>query len=98
MALLKNLDRDVMVVTSTYIIKGCMPILYVSNDDDEEGGSIWQFHCDNGDYDMEKMKLVKLDTVLKIDNDLVNLELNLGEEVKRASIKSDWIKVKNTLS
>ena len=94
MASLDNLDKDIMVVTSTYVVNENMPILYISNDDDEEGGSTWQFHCDNGDYDMGKMLLVKLDTILKIDNGLSNFQLNIGEEARRVSAMSDWIKNK----
>ncbi|WP_420322113.1 hypothetical protein [Flagellimonas sp.] len=97
MALLKELDENITVVTSTYVVNEAMPILYVSNDNDDEGGSIWQFHCGNGDYDMKKMLLVKLGTVLKIDSGLVNLELGIGEEAKRESTSSNWIKTKQVL-
>ncbi len=91
MASLSNLDKDIMVVTSTYVMNEGMPILYMSHDDDEEGGSIWQFHCDNGDYDMEKMLLVKLGSILKLDTKLFKIELEIGQEARRTSDLSDWI-------
>jgi hypothetical protein len=90
MALLKELNRNTMVVTSTYIVNDGMHILYVSNDDDEEGGSIWQFHCGNGDYSMERMLLVKLDTLLNLDSELINLELEIGQEATRENKTAFW--------
>lgn len=91
MASLKDLDRNTMVVTSTYVMNDGLPILYVSNDFDEDGGSTWQFHCDNGDYNMEKMLLVRFENILKKDKGLLTIKLEIGEEAKRKSIKSDWI-------
>lgn len=91
MTLLSTLDRNVMVVTSTYVVQEKMPVLYISNDDDEEGGSVWQFHCDNGDFSMEKMLLVRLNTILDIDPGLTKIGLAVGEEAKRENIHSKWI-------
>lgn len=88
---LNNLDRNIMVVTSTYVMQEGMPILYVSNDDDGEGGLVWQFHCDNGDYRMEKMLLVRLETVLNIDPGLFKICLDVGEEARREDVDSEWI-------
>lgn len=90
MASLKELSRSTMVVTSTYIVKDGMPILSVSNEDDEEGGSMWQFHCGNGDYNMERMLLVKLDTLLNLDSELINLELKQGQEAIRENKSAFW--------
>lgn len=70
--------------------KDKMEILYVSNDFDEEGGSILQLHCGNGDYDMSKMQLVRLETIFKIDNTLSSLCLEVGEEAVRESVSSEW--------
>ena len=50
---------ETMVVTSSYVTQYGMPVLEVSHEDDEEGGSLWQFHAGNGDYDMSKMQLVR---------------------------------------
>ena len=91
MAPLKDLDKKIMVVTSTYVINDNMPVLNVSNEDDEEGGSILQFHCGNGDYDMKKMLLVKLGTILNIDSTLANLNLSIGQEAHRRSGNDEWI-------
>jgi hypothetical protein len=79
-----------MVVTSTYIVNDGMPILYVSNEDDEEEGVIWQFHCGNGDYNMERMLLVKLETILNLDSELINLDLKIGQEAFRENKKAFW--------
>lgn len=91
MVLLSSLDKTIMVVTSTYVMQEGMPVLYVSNDDDGENGSIWQFHCDNGDYHMEKMLLVRLDTLLDIDPKLSEIRLEIGEEARREDVDSPWI-------
>lgn len=91
MVSIKDLDKNTMVVTSTYVMYENLPILYVSNDYDEEGSSVWQFHCDNGDYNMGIMLLVSLGNILKMDNSLSTLKLEIGEEARRKSNKSDWI-------
>ncbi|MFN7675096.1 hypothetical protein [Flavobacterium sp.] len=90
MASLKELNENTMVVTSTYIVNDGMPILYVSNEDDEEEGVIWQFHCGNGDYNMERMLLVKLETILNLDSELINLDLKIGQEAFRENKKAFW--------
>ncbi len=92
MASLEQIDLDIMVVTSTYVMIDNMPILYVSRDSDDEGGDTWQFHCGNGDYNMDKMLLVRLENILKKDNTLINIDLKIGEQIERASVSSKWIK------
>jgi hypothetical protein len=80
-------------VTSIYVVVDRCPVLYVSNDDDEEGGSTWQFHCGNGDFSMDKILLVKLDIILNLDKELADLELELevGEEAVRSTVDSEWM-------
>ena len=90
MGSIKDLDKATMVLTSTYIMNNGLPILYISNDYDDEDDSIWQFHCDNGDYDMQKMLLVRLDTILNFDQTLSEISLEIGEEARRKDIKSKW--------
>jgi hypothetical protein len=86
-----NIPEDTMVVTSTYITEEKMPILIVTHEDDEEGGSLWQFHCGNGDYDMSKMKLVRLDTILSIDPGVrAVLNLPMGLTAIRSSRAAVW--------
>lgn len=81
-----------MVVTSTYVTEKIMPVLIVTHEDDEEGGSLWQFHCGNGDYDMSKMQLVRLDTVLSIDPTIESvLGLKKGQSAVRSSKSANWI-------
>jgi hypothetical protein len=86
-----NISLDASVVTSTYVTKDLMPILYVSHEDDDEGGSLWQFHCGNDDYDMAKMQLVRLDTILSIDKTLIDVAtLPKGYSAKRDSKDAKW--------
>ncbi len=87
-----NLIPDnLMVVTSTYVIKEKMPILFVSHEDDEEGGSLWQFHCGNNDYDMSKMLLVRLDTIILFDPTTKQvLDLPKGKTATRDSTSNNW--------
>jgi hypothetical protein len=82
---------DTMVLTSSYITDDKMPILEVSHEDDEGGGSLWQFHCGNGDYDMSKMLLVRLDTIIALDPEIVNiLNISMGQTATRATKSSKW--------
>jgi len=86
-----SIQSGTMVVTSTYVTERKLPILQVSHEDDEEGGSLWQFHCGNGDYSMEKMQLVRLDTVLAIDPNVVDVaDLPLGSTAKRLAKGQPW--------
>lgn len=86
-----DISSDSVVVTSTYVVKGNMPILYVSHEIDEEGEPLWQFHCGNCDYDMEKMLLVSLNNILELDQSLSELaELPVGSVARRASENEGW--------
>jgi hypothetical protein len=86
------ISGDTMVVTSTYVTKEKKPILCITREPDEEGGELWQFHCGNGDYSMEKMQLVRLDTILSIDPKVVMVSgLDLGACAKRSSPTAPWI-------
>ena len=87
-----NITNDTMVVTSSYVTSRELPILEVSHEGDEEGGSLWQFHCGNGDYSMDKMKLVRLDTILVIDPSVIEVSfLRLGQTAKRADPDDGWV-------
>ncbi len=80
-----------MVVTSTYVIDEKMPILVVTHEDDEEGGSLWQFHCGNDDYDMSKMLLVRFDTILALDPSLKDIgNLPKRKTMVRYKLTSEW--------
>ena len=92
MALISSLPKNLAVISSTYVLQEGMPILYISHDDDD-GGSTWQFHCGNGDYSMEKMFLVSLNSILHLDSGLGLLDLEIGQEARRETITSEWIKV-----
>ncbi len=80
------------VVTTTFITDDGHPILEVSHEDDEEGGSLWQFHSGNGDYSEEKLLLVGLGTILKIDATVNELRsLAMGKVARRQRIGGEWV-------
>lgn len=86
-----NIPDDTSVVTSSYVTQDKLPILRVSHQDDEEGGDIWQFHCGNGDYDMSKMQLVRLSTILSIDSSVSTvLDIPIGYCAVRKSQSAEW--------
>ena len=81
------------VITSSYILDEKLPILYVSHDFDEEsaGGGYWQFHCGNGDYSPEKLKLVKLSVIIRIDSSINEIaDLPLGFGAWRSALGQPW--------
>jgi hypothetical protein len=87
-----NIANNVIVVTSSYVTKDRLPILEVSHEDDEDGGSLWQFHCGNSDYSMERMQLVRLDTILAIDPTVLEVsDLKMGATAKRTAPGSPWV-------
>ncbi|MDB5386013.1 MAG: hypothetical protein JWM11_1659 [Planctomycetaceae bacterium] len=86
-----NIPVDTMVVTSCYATSGELPIVEVSHQDNEDGGSLWQFHCDNGDYSMTKMQLVRLETILEIDPTVLEIaDLEMGATARRIALGLPW--------
>jgi hypothetical protein len=86
-----SIPPETMVVTSTYVTHERMPILVVTHELDEEGMPLWQFHCGNGDYDLARMQLVRLDTILRIDPTIQSVAaLPIGHVARRASPRDDW--------
>lgn len=80
-----------MVVTSKYVTEQGLSINEVSHEDDEEGGSLWQFHCGNGDYSMSQMQLVRLDTILAIDPSVADVaDLTMGATARRVAKDLPW--------
>ena len=88
--MLRDFDPATSVVTSSYVMNEGMPVLSLSCEDDEEGGVLWQAHCGNGDYDMEKMLLVRADTLLALDETIGNVDLALGQEAIRDDGETEW--------
>ncbi len=85
------ISDDTVVVTSTYVTRDRLPIVEVSREDDEEEGELWQFHCGNGDYSEEKMQLVGLGTILKLDPGIALLAaLPMGATAFRENAASPW--------
>ena len=85
------ISTEHMVVTSDYVTKQGMPILYVSRETDEEGAEFWQFHCGNEDYSMERMMLVRLSTILRIDETVSDVsDLPMNHFAKRENVSTPW--------
>lgn len=85
------ISNETMVVTSSYVTDDKFPVLEVSHEDDGEGGSLWQFHCGNGDYSMDRMQLVRLSTVLSLDPTLFEVaDLQCGSTAKRPALGTKW--------
>ena len=79
------------LIPSIFITQEAQPILLVSHEDDE-GGSLWQFHSGDGDYDEAKMQLVRLDTIFKFDPEIYRVsDLPLGYIATRKSKNDKWV-------
>jgi hypothetical protein len=88
---------DTAVVTTTQVTRLGAPILFVSHELDEDGGSLWQFHCGTVDFDMRDAQLVRLDTIVKIDPSIADLsDLPVGYCAKRISISEFWQRMRET--
>lgn len=88
---MRNLE-EMIVVTTTYITENNLPILEVSVDDDEEGGELWQFHAGNNDYSLQKLQLVKFETILGIDSSIKEvMNMKIGSKAVRESKLGQWI-------
>ncbi len=86
-----NILGDTSVVTSVYVVNENMPILYVSHEQDEDG-VIWQFHCGNDDYDMNKMLLVSLDNIVDVDTTIQEVaDLPLNSVARRKHVGDEWV-------
>lgn len=82
---------ETAVVTSDYVTKKGMPVLCAWREADDEEGEIWQFHCGNDDYSMEHLQLVRLETILRLDDTLSTLsQLPLGYCATRESVGAEW--------
>lgn len=87
-----NISIDTPVVTSAYVVNENMPILYVSHEYDDEDGPIWQFHCGNEDYDVNKMLLVSLEGILGVDRFIKEVSgLPMNFVARRKYIGDAWV-------
>lgn len=85
------ISDDSMVVTTSYVTADKLPILEVSHDDDEEGRSLWQFHCGNGDYSPDRLQLVRLSTILGMDPSVSQVSgLKMGQQAIRSDTHDAW--------
>jgi hypothetical protein len=87
-----DLPTNFAVLTTTYVIKDGLPILYVSHEQDDEGDPVWQFHCGNGDYSEARLMLVSISSILRIDPSVSQTaDLPVGWVARRASSSDPWI-------
>lgn len=87
-----DVPPNTAVVTTTYVTRERLPILFVSHEVDEDGDISWQFHCGNGDYSSATLQIVGLETVLQLDPRLVEIAtLPVGYAATRASVGGEWV-------
>jgi len=87
-----DISENTVVVTSTYIVKEKMPILYVAHEFDEAEGVIWQFHSGNNDFQTDKILLVSLKNILNIDAAISEVSrLPIGFIARRKFIGDEWV-------
>jgi hypothetical protein len=86
-----DVEPEAAVVTTVYVTKGGMPILLVTRELDDDEGSVWQFHCGNGDYRSEVLQLVRLDEILKLDPSVADVAaLPIGFCARRNDRTDIW--------
>jgi hypothetical protein len=86
-----DISEDTVVVTSSEVTSGSYPVLYVTHEDDEEEGVIWQFHSGTGNYSPEILELVRLGSILDIAPEVRDVaDLPIGWAAKRASAHDPW--------
>lgn len=87
-----GISEDATVVTTTHVMQHGLPVRYVSHELDEDGASLWQFHCDNGDFRPEVLMLVRLGEVLAVAPELAALSsLPVGHCARRAPGTIEWV-------
>lgn len=86
-----GINPHTAVVTTTYVTRLRLPILFVSNDEGEDG-NFWQFHADNGDYAHDKLQLVTLSEVIALDSTVAEIaKLPIRYEARRRAVGSPWV-------
>jgi hypothetical protein len=65
--------------------------LVVWRDQGEDGDDVWQFHCGNGDYDAQRLLLVRLEEILDIDPTVAGVaHLAVGQAARRVAVGEPW--------
>lgn len=86
-----DVPPETAVVTTAYITRDRMRVVYVSHELDEEEGVIWQFHCGLPDFGGDVLQLVRLDEILAIDPSLSTIaHLPVGYSAQRSETSDDW--------
>lgn len=84
-------SKATVAVTSEGVVSRNVPILYVSHETDEDGEIIWQFHHDPNSFDFSTAMLVRLDTMLGIDETISELgSLLVGWQATRRTAGDKW--------
>ena len=83
------MDKNMVVFTTTYVVKMKSPIVYITHDED---GS-WQFLSSEG-ADMKEVMLVRLGEIIEIDPSIRDvLYVSPNTEAHRSNIESEWVLV-----
>ena len=87
-----NIPESTMVVTRVDVTRDACPVLEVSHEDDGQGGSLWQSHSGDGNHSPDRLELVRLETVLKLDPGLNAVaDLPMGRTARRRAVGDPWI-------
>ena len=88
---------ETSVVTTKQVTNSEYPVLYVSHELDEDGETVWQFLCLVVPFSMEDAQLVRLDTIVNIDNTLREVaDLPLGYAATRDFASGPWKRFKDS--
>ncbi|MDZ7969663.1 MAG: hypothetical protein RM368_32770 [Nostoc sp. DedSLP03] len=86
---------NVAVITSTDILQGGKPILFVSHDSDD---GAWQFHTSEN-VSIDNAMTVALARIVALDPSIQELaDLPLGWIAVRQEVKHSWIRIDQTQS
>lgn len=86
-----DVEPSTLVVTTSHVTLGKLPIEYVTHETDEDGEVLWQFHAGNGDFRQEVVQLVRLDEIIAIDPEVVRVaNLPIGFGARRRGRGSPW--------
>lgn len=81
--------QNVSVFTTSSVVSGKAPILYVTHDEDD---GAWQFHSGEALTD-DQPKVVSLAAIVKLDSTVKELaDLPLGWEANRKSKGDKWVR------
>jgi hypothetical protein len=82
---------NLAVFTTIYVCDSKLPILKVRHQSDEEGGSTWEFHANNGPYLLSDVLVVAMKEILDIDPSIATiLDLPIDNDAVRSEVGGVW--------